>query len=85
MENTSSVVVKTTIVDDSVMYLKLRESGLRTDYYFNRKACDNGVRGHFAIESGIVVYQRPAPALDITLSGSFLFLNISGSLLIRVN
>ena len=73
---------KKTIIDDSVMYVRLRESGLRTDYYYNRKGCDNQERGHFAMVSGSIVCDRPAPALAISLSGASAFLSVSGATLI---
>lgn len=77
-------MIKKTIINDLVMYVKLKVSGLRRDYYFNRKGCDNKERGHFAIENGEIVCKRPAPALDIIPSGDSLLLEISGSRLIRI-
>ena len=78
-------IIKRTIVNDSVMYVRYKESGLRSDYYFNRKSCENEKRGHLAIENGEVVYNRPAPALEILMSGSSLFLNVSGSIVKTIN
>lgn len=76
--------MKKTIINDLIMYVKSRVSGLRVDYYYNRKGCDNEERGHFATEDGKVVCDRPAPALNVTLSGSSTFLSVSGSALIPI-
>lgn len=78
-------MVKRTIVSDDVMYVKYKESGLRQEYYFNRKGCDNEERGHFAIENGKVVCDRSAPALEIVLSGNSHFLCVSSSLVMSLN
>ncbi|MEN9626708.1 MAG: hypothetical protein RL557_1036 [archaeon] len=66
------------------MYLRLKVSGLRADYYFNRKACDNKDRGHFAIENGEVVFNRAAPALGIMMLNGSPSLSVSGSLLLSI-
>lgn len=70
---------KKTIIDDEDIYVKSRESGLRVEYYFNRKASDNRERGHFVIVDGKVECNRQAPALSVLVSGGSFFLNISGT------
>lgn len=75
-------MIKKTIINNEVMYVKMRESGLKTDYYFNRKACDNEERGHSVMIDREIEYNRPAPALNVILSCGSPCLNISGSNLI---
>ena len=72
---------KKTIIDDNSMYVKLRESGLKTDIYFNRKE-NNPCRGHFVLIGSDVVFNRPAPNLSVGLSGGIVCLNISGSMIV---
>ena len=77
-------MIKKTIINNLVIYVKLKEIGLRSDYFFNRKGLSNEERGHFVLNNGKIVYNRPVPALSVCLSGSSLFLNISGSTLIPI-
>ena len=77
-------MIRKTIINDSIIYAKLKVSGLRTDVYYNRNGCNNSERGHFVIKNGKVAYNRPAPALGVFLSGSSLFLNISGGILLPI-
>ena len=74
--------MKKTIINDSVIYVKSKESGSRIDYYFNRKAHDNERRGHFAIKDEKVVCNRPTQALSINVSGGFIFLSISKQIIL---
>lgn len=73
-------MIKKTIIDDEVMYVKLRERGLKIDIYFNRKGCSNNDRGHFVKVDNKIVHQRPAPALNVISSGESLFLETSGAI-----
>ena len=77
-------IIKKIIVDDPVLYVRCKESCLRSDYYFNRKGCENEKRGHLVIENREVVYNRSAPALEIILSGGSLFINLSGSIAMAI-
>ena len=67
------------------MYVRLRVSCLRHDYYFNRKECGNDERGHFATENGEVVCSRSAPALNVVLSGGCACVEVSGAVAFVVN
>ncbi|MBU0466761.1 MAG: hypothetical protein KJ718_02615 [Nanoarchaeota archaeon] len=77
-------MIKKRIINDPVRYVKLKGIGLRIDYYFNRKGCNNKERGHLAIEDGKVVCERPASALNVFISNGSPFLNISGALILPI-
>lgn len=78
-------MIKQTIIDDLVMYVKLKLIGTRLDVYFGRKAYPKNNRGHFVMENGEIKHNRSAPALEIVKSENQIYAKISGSNTFPIN
>jgi len=78
-------IIKETIINDSILYVKSKFSGTRLDVYYGRKAYENKKRGHYAEENGSECCNRQAPALEVFRIGTSLCLKISGSLSFPLN
>ena len=75
---------KKVIINDENIYVKSKESGSRTDIYYNRKACNNSKRGHSVIKEGKIVINSSAPALDIVMVSGMGNVSVSGVLVCSI-